>query len=157
MSLSAERTAPRTERELTTAAAPALVESLRQALHARHGARLRTGSSLRVGATLGNGAAMAIAVAGHARRSHEVFVFARGSGDGLDGPLAACVDVLDALVGSVVGDDDAFLPLDWEGRPFERGVVFVRGEVRDYVAERQAAMLLQEEAPPPALPLDVDA
>jgi hypothetical protein len=49
------------------------------------------------------------------------------------------------------------LPLDWEGRPFERGVVFVRGEVRDYVAERQAAMLLQEEAPPPALPLDVDA
>ncbi len=101
---------------------------------------------------LDGGAAVAIAVVGTERRAHEVFVFARGRGTGLDGPLGACVDVLDGLLRELVGSDDAYLPLDWEGRPFDGGVVFVRGEVRDYLAEREAAKLLGEDMPPPALP-----
>jgi hypothetical protein len=105
-----------------------------------------------VGGRTGANAAVAIAVVGTERRAHEVFVFARGPGKGLDGPLGACVDVLDGLLKELIGDDDAFLPLDWEGRPFDGGVVFVRGEVRDYLAEREAAKLLGEDMPPPALP-----
>ena len=76
---------------------------------------------------------------------------ARGAGEGLDGPLATAVDVVDGILQGVVGRDDAFVPLDWEGRAYEGGVVFVRGEVRDYVAEEAAAALLGEALPPRAI------
>lgn len=147
-----DRRAPDPAREAATALDAALTSSLRRALHERHAARLPAGHTLEVGGRTGPGAAMAIAVVGTERRAHEVFVFARGQGTGLDGPLGVCVDLLDGLLQELVGDDEAFLPLDWEGRPFDGGVVFVRGEVRDYLAEREAAKLLGEEMPPPALP-----
>ena len=63
-----------------------------------------------------------------------------------DGALDRAVDYLDGVLAELA--DDAFLPLDWEGRTYDDGHVFVRGEVRDYVAEEAAAKLLGE-APPP--------
>lgn len=152
MSPATDRRAPDPAREANTALDAELTFTLHRALHERHAARLPKGHSLEVGGRAGAGAAIAIAVVGTERRAHEVFVFARGRGEGLDGPLGACVDVLDGLLQELIGDDEAFLPLDWEGRPFDGGVVFVRGEVRDYLAEREAAKLLGEDMPPPALP-----
>jgi len=152
MSPTTDRRTPDPAREAATALDADLTFTLHRALHERHAARLPAGHSLEVGGRTGPGAAVAIAVVGTERRAHEVFVFARGKGTGLDGPLGACVDVLDGLLRELVGSDDAYLPLDWEGRPFDGGVVFVRGEVRDYLAEREAAKLLGEDMPPPALP-----
>jgi hypothetical protein len=152
MSPATDRRAPDPAREAPGALDTELTFTLHRALHERHAARLPAGHSLEVGGRTGANAAIAIAVVGTERRAHEVFVFARGPGTGLDGPLGTCVDVLDGLLQELIGDDDAFLPLDWEGRPFDGGVVFVRGEVRDYLAEREAAKLLGEDMPPPALP-----
>lgn len=149
---SSDRRAPDPAREASVPLDAELTFTLHQGLHERHAARLPTGHTLEVGGRVGRSAAMAIAVVGTERRAHEVFVFARGTGAGLEGPLAACVDLLDGLLLQLIGHDDAFLPLDWEGRPFDGGVVFVRGEVRDYLAEREAALLLGEDMPPPALP-----
>lgn len=152
MSPSSDRRPPDPAREAAAALDAELAFSLHRALFERHAARLPKGHTLEVGGRTGRSAAVAIAVVGTERRAHEVFVFARGPGAGLDGPLGAAVDVLDGLLEHLIGDDDVFLPLDWEGRPFDGGVVFVRGEVRDYLAEREAAKLLGEPMPPPALP-----
>ena len=152
MSPSTDRRPPDLTREADASLDAELTFSLHRALFERYAARLPGGHTLEVGGRVGRSAAVAIAVVGTERRAHEVFVFARGTGSGLDGPLGAAVDVLDGLLDHLVDDDDAFLPIDWEGRPFDSGIVFVRGEVRDYLAEREAAKLLGENMPPPALP-----
>lgn len=105
---------------------------------------------LRIEGRSGPTAAALVAIVGDDRRAHELFVFARGT-DALD----RCVDYLDGIIDELIRDDDdddddeheRFLPLDWEGRPYDGGVVFVRGEVRDYFAEEEAARLLGEPVP----------
>jgi hypothetical protein len=169
------KSAPDLARECPDGIAPALRDAIRTALRARHARRL-TGATdddehsdededndaaasvagaLDADAMIGAAAAVAVVVVGTARRAHELFVFVRGDGDDLDGPLGVAVDYLDALLRERGGDDDALLPLDWEGRPYEGaadGVVFVRGEIRDYLAEEDAAKLLDEEPPTRAIP-----
>jgi len=117
------------------------------ALRARHGADVALRAVVRTGTDAGTRAALAVVVLGDDRRAHELFAFARGA-DSAD----VVVDVLDAVVREAVADDDAFLPLDWEGRPYDGGVVFVRGEVRDYLAEDEAGRLLGEPALARAIP-----
>lgn len=161
------RSPPDLARECPDDVASALRDDLRAGLRDRHAARLDVDAhgiaeTLDVDAMVGRNAAVAVAVVGTARRAHELFVFARASddagasGDAVPRALAVVVDYLDGVLDELVGDDDAFLPLDWEGRPWQHGndsvVVFVRGEVRDYVAEEEAAKLLEEDTPPRAIP-----
>jgi hypothetical protein len=167
------KSAPDLARECPDGIAPTLRDAIRTALRARHARRLAgtadddergdedkdaaasVAGALDADAMVGAAAAVAVVVVGTARRAHELFVFVRGDGDDLDGPLGVAVDYLDALLDERGGDDDAFLPLDWEGRPYEGaadGVVFVRGEVRDYLAEEDAAKLLEEAPPTRAIP-----
>jgi hypothetical protein len=155
---------PDLSRECPDAVDDAVLADIRRALRERHADRLGVDSRgvaehLDIDAMTGSarnaGAAVAVAVTGTIRRAHEVFVFARDGGVGhdLDGALGVVVDTLDALLEELVGADDAFLPLDWEGRPDGKGgVVFVRGEVRDYVAEEEAAKMLGEDTPERAIP-----
>jgi hypothetical protein len=160
-----DRSAPDLSAECPDDVDAALRDRLRHALRERHALRLGVDAHgvdevLDVDAMVGPAAAVAVVVSGTARRAHEVFVFARSPddderGDVLDGALGVVVDYLDAVLEELVGAEDAFLPLDWEGRHYEhhgrRVVVFVRGEVRDYVAEEDAATLLQEPAAPRAI------
>jgi hypothetical protein len=162
-----DRSPPDLARECADDIAPALRDDLRAGLRDRHAARLDVdphgvAEALDVDAMTGRNAAVAVAVSGTARRAHELFVFARArnddadADDGIPRALAVVIDYLDGVLDEVVGNDDSFLPLDWEGRPWKHGgkdvVVFVRGEVRDYVAEEEAAKLLEEDAPPRAIP-----
>jgi hypothetical protein len=124
-------------RETPEPADPELLRDLRVALEQRH-------HPLTVDGREGDDAAVLACVVGEETRAHEIFVFARGP-DAMD----RCIDYLDAVLGEL--DDDAYLPLDWEGRPFGDGHVFVRGEARSYVAEDEAAKLLGEPAPPRGL------
>ena len=148
MKPTSDRRAPDLGRECPSAISAELREQVTAALIHRHERRLPDNHRLEVAVATGPAAAAIVVVVGTDRRAHEVFAFARGPGTDLDGPLAAAIDMLDALLPRVVGSDDRFLPLDWEGRPFEGGLVFVRGEVRDYVAEEGAAALLGEPMPP---------
>ena len=148
---SSDRRPPNLERECPRPVEHELHEQLASALRERHARRLPPDHRLDIAAVVGDAAAAIVVVVGTDRRAHEVFVCARGPGEGLEGPLAAAVDVVDGILQGVVGTDDAFVPLDWEGRAFEGGVVFVRGEVRDYVAEEAAAALLGEDLPPRAI------
>ncbi len=139
-----DRSAPDLARETPDALDGALVDGVAGALRERHGRAAAQG--LAVDGRAGPGAAALCARLGDDRKAHEVFVFARG-----DGAVDRAVDYLDGLVAEIdeTGGPDAgfFLPLDWEGRPFDDEVVFVRGEVRDYAAEAEAARLLGEAAP----------
>jgi hypothetical protein len=131
------------------------------------------------GASIGRGAALAVAVCGDDDRAFEVFVFVRGALDGadgsidgsvdsgdddaprppwsLDGALGVAVDILDAVVGDVVkalvAGDTSGPPLDWHYREVDGHDTFVRGELRKYALEEQAAALLGDPVPPRALPL----
>ena len=127
---------------------PAITAELRATWRKRHG------PDLELAAQTGTGAAAVVVVVGTWQRAHEVFVFTRGAGAGLDGPLGAAVDVADRLLLRLLAGEElrALLPLDWEGQEDQAGVVFVRGELRSYSAEEEAAALLDEEAPPRALP-----
>jgi hypothetical protein len=97
------------------------------------------------GATGERAAWLACALGDLEKRAHELVVFARGhdGGDAMD----RCIDYLDGVLAELTRTDGGTLPLDFEGRPFDDGFVFVRGEVRDYAAERAAAQLLGEDAP----------
>ena len=126
---------------------------LDQAERARLRGALRDsyGAGLDVDGREGQGAAMLVAVVGPARRAHEILVFARG-----DDAKAVAVDYLDGLLAEIVGegrgpDAGYFLPLGWAPRDYDGHVVWVRGEVRDYLAEEEAARLLGEPAPPRAV------
>lgn len=106
------------------------------------------GSALDFDAREGTDAAVAVAVVGPERKAHEVFVFARGAE-----AKSAVVDYLDGLLHEVIGkgrnpDAGYYLPLAWTPRDYDGMVVWVRGEVRDYLAEAEAARLLGEEPPP---------
>jgi hypothetical protein len=159
-----DRSPPDLARECPDDVTNSLRDELRLGLRERHAARLDVDlhgvdEALDIDAMTGRGAAVAVAVVGTARRAHEVFVFARVRDDGdatLPRALAVVVDYIDGVLEELVGADDAFLPLDWEGRSWTHDgddvTVFVRGEVRDYVAEEGAAKLLQEDAPPRAIP-----
>ncbi|MDP2340575.1 MAG: hypothetical protein Q8O67_06440 [Deltaproteobacteria bacterium] len=131
---------------------PTLQAAITADLRARW--RAGWGPDLDLTATTGAEAAAVVVVAGTLHRARELFVFARGPGAGLEGPLAAAVDVADALLARLFGGEELreLVPLDWEGQPTKDGVVFVRGELRDYGAEELAAKLLGEEALPRALP-----
>jgi hypothetical protein len=95
-------------------------------------------------------AAVLVAVIGAERHAHELFVFSRAP-VGVHA-MSRCIDYLDGIVKELArSHEKRFLPLDWEGRPYAGGIVFVRGEVRDYVAEEPAAQLLDEAAPARAL------
>ncbi|MBI1948084.1 MAG: hypothetical protein HYS27_20505 [Deltaproteobacteria bacterium] len=99
----------------------------------------------------GDAAALMVASIGPERAAHEVLVFARG-----EGAKEVALDYLDGLLDEIVGKqhDPAhgfYLPLDWTPRDYDRHVVWVRGEVRDYLAEEEAAKLLGEPAPPRAV------
>lgn len=160
-----DRSPPDLSRECADDVAPAVRDDLRAGLRDRHAARLNVDAhgideALDVDAMVGRAAAVVVAVVGTARRAHELFVFARAPEADDDGavprPLAVVVDYLDGVLDELVGNDDAFLPLDWEGRRWKHDgddvIVFVRGEVRDYIAEEEAAKLLEEDAPPRAIP-----
>ena len=144
--------APDPDHETPTVAPRALIQQIGDALRERHGGSLRKGESLEIGARIGKRAAELACMVGSERRAHEVVLFVRHvDGDGIEGALGVLVDYLDAILDELVGSDDHYLPLDDEGRPFEKHIVFVRGMVRDYVAEEAAAKLLDEPAPPRAL------
>jgi hypothetical protein len=159
-----DRSPPDLARECPDDVERAVRDDLRRGLRERHAERLDVDphgvdEALDVDAMTGRGAAVAVAVSGTARRAHEVFVFARARSSrdaSIPRALAIVVDYLDGVLEELVGVDDAFLPLDWEGRPYHHDaddvIVFVRGEVRDYLAEEEAAKLLEEDAPPRAIP-----
>ncbi len=125
---------------------PAITNELRSTWRARHG------SDLDLRAHTGSKAAAVVVVVGTPTRAHELFVFARGPGSGLAGPLAAAIDAADALLLALAADERRPAPLDWQGETLGDHVVFVRGERRDYCAEEEAARLLGEEPPPRGLP-----
>lgn len=109
------------------------------------------GAQLEVDGRLGAAAACLAAVVGPERKAHEILVFARGKD-----AKAVAIDYLDGLLKEIVGarhDPDAgyYLPLGWAPRDYDGEVVWVRGEVRDYLAEEEAARLLGEEPPPRAV------
>ncbi len=151
MTSTADRRAPDLATECTTPLSPSTFADVSRALRSRHEQRLPAAAVLELAGHSGPHAAVVVAVIGEGRRHREVFVFARGSGDGLDGPLGAVVDVMDDVLGKVIGVDRPALPLDWQGRPFAGAVVFVRGELRDYAAEEAAAVLLGEAVPARAI------
>lgn len=130
-------------------------EGLRANLERALSAKLRgaeVAGPLRVEGKTGAKAACVVAMLGTERRAHELFVFTRAPTG--DEALDRCIDYLDGIIDELAGaTDERFLPLDWEGRPYahEHAIVFVRGEVRDYVAEEQAAALLGEPVPPRGL------
>ena len=147
------RRAPDLSSECPLPLSPSTFADVSRALRARHEHRVPAGEQLELAGHTGQNAAVVVAVVSEGRRHREVLVFARGEGGGLDGPLGAVVDVLDDVLGKVIGVDRPALPLDWQGRPWAGGaVVFVRGELRDYAAEEAAAVLLGETPPPRAIP-----
>lgn len=110
------------------------------------GALAKKVAAVRVEGLQGTKAAVVVAIVGNERRAHELFVFARGPTG--EEALDRCIDYLDGVVDELARtNEELFLPLDWEGRPYANDVVFVRGEVRDYGAEEQAATFLGEPAP----------
>lgn len=136
------RDAPRKDVETTLPVDVAILDDVEAALSRRF-----ADQRVRVDARTGPRAAWIGAAVPAGSRVHEVEVFARDvDGELLDGALGVVVDYLQAVVAEM--DGDAYLPLDWEGRPYGDAVVFVRGEVRDYDAEEQAARLLGEDPPP---------
>lgn len=135
------RDPPDKDEETTTPVDGVLLDDVEAALSARF-----ADQRVAVDARTGPRAAWVGAAVPEGRRVHEVEVFARDvDGEGLDGALGVVLDYLAEIVPAL---DEGYLPLDWEGRPYDGGVVFVRGEVRDYEAEAQAAALLGEEPPP---------
>ncbi|OGQ17046.1 MAG: hypothetical protein A2138_05870 [Deltaproteobacteria bacterium RBG_16_71_12] len=109
------------------------------------------GAALDIDGREGSDAALLAAVLGTERAAHEVLVFVRGQG-----AKEAALDYLDGLLDEVVGKqhDPAhgyYLPLDWAPRDYDGHVVWVRGEVRDYPAEEEAARLLGMAPPPRAV------
>jgi hypothetical protein len=141
-----DRRAPDLDKETPDA----LDEELRRDLESALRADVVTGALLSVEGRAGKDATALAVVLGDERHAHEIFVFARGKGS-----RDRAVDYLGGVVDEVVRtggpDNGYYLPLDWEGRPFDGDVVFVRGEVRDYVAEEEAARLLEEPPPPRGL------
>lgn len=151
-----DRRAPQLEIECPDFIDDALQSALLAQVRKRHAHRLGSALGLTVSARAGSDAVCAIAVVRRGRRHHEIFVFGRGTTSTsapLEGPLAPALDHLDGLVASLLADDDSYLPLDWTGleRDDDGGVLFVRGEVRDYEAEAEAARLLGEAMTPRAL------
>lgn len=133
-----DRRAPNLNEVTTT-----IDELLRSNLERALGKRV---AAVRVEGRQGAKAAVVVAIVGDERRAHELFVFARGPTG--DEALDRCIDYVDGVVEELSrAKEERFLPLDWEGRPYANDVVFVRGEVRDYLAEEQAAELLGEPAP----------
>jgi hypothetical protein len=128
---------PDLDREATTAMDDRARAVLRGALRDRHGEHLD------VDGAKGERAAWIVCEVDEGRRVHEITVFSRG--DNAEEAHDRCVDYLDGTLAEMV--EGSFLPLDFEGRPFDDGVVFVRGELRDFAAEREAAALLEEEPP----------
>lgn len=109
------------------------------------------GDGLDVDGREGDDAALLAAGLGPSTRAHEITVFARGAE-----AKALALDYLDGLLAEIVGErhgpeEGYFLPLGFAPRDFDGDVVWVRGEVRDYRTEEEAAKLLGEEAPPRAV------
>ncbi len=114
--------------------------------------RDRYGDTLDVDGSTGSRAAWLVCTLPASRTVHEVTVFARANDGG--SALDRVTDYLDGVLHEMHARTTArtpehgyFLPLDFQGRPFAGGVVFVRGEVRDYAAEALAAQLLGEALP----------
>lgn len=143
-----DKRAPALEHEAAAPLDEALRVQVEQALVARHGL------TLTLHGRRGPRAVVLCAVLPESRRSHEVFVFARGQR-----AEERAIDALDGLMQAIARTGGPahghHLPLDWEGRPYDGDVIFVRGEVRDYLAEEEAARLLEEPAPPRALDVPV--
>lgn len=136
--------APAPESEAPSPADPDLLADVESALVERHGDALTDDESVRLEATLGPDAAWLKARIGSEERAYEAELFAREvEGEGLDGALGALVDYLDGLLEEwLASERDAWLPLDWEGRPYDGLTLYARGDLRDYAAERAADALL---------------
>lgn len=147
-----DKRAPDLERETRIGAPDSLRADLEDALAVRHGGAVPAGQQIQVDARVGPGAAYLACAIGDERRAQEVLLFARGPGELLDGPLGALVDYLDAVLLKLLHNERGALPLDWEGRRFSGTTLFIRGEKRDYLAEVEAARLLEEEPVPRAVP-----
>ena len=137
------RDAPKPD-ETPTSILRALRSDLEAALFERHGGRLAKDETIRIDAQTGTGAAKVAATVGDARRGHVFEIFVRGvAGEPLEGALGLVVDYLDSVLEEwFAGEREGNLPLDFEGRPFENTIVFVRSEVHDWVAEAEAARWL---------------
>ncbi len=149
---------PVPERETPTPIDDGAREEVAQALAARVGA-VASGVSVAFDGVIGPGAALAVAVCGDDDRAVEVFVFVRAPAGHDDDGVAfdVAVDLLDVVVTDVAaafvrGDNDG-PPLDWRPRRVDGFDTFVRGELRRYALEEEAARLLGEPPLPRALPL----
>jgi hypothetical protein len=118
---------------------------LEQALCEGYAEQLEPGESITVAMRTGPDCAWLEARVGPPGRAFELELFAREvPGELFDGALGLLVDYLDGVLEEWLGKDrEGFLPLDFEGRPFEDHIVFVRGELRDYAAEAAAERLLK--------------
>lgn len=122
----------------------ALLEQIGSALGERHGL-----ATLTLDGRLGPLTGWLRARVGPQTATWEVELFVREvEGEGYDGPLGVLVDFLDGFLAQwVEAEREGWASLDWEGNPYDLGlagacVVFVRGEVRDLVAERAGDALL---------------
>ena len=143
------KSAPDLKRECPAVPDPGIREDIEHALELRHQDALDADERITVTIGQGPGAAFITARVGPPTRPHEFTVFAREiAGDDFDGALGVVVDYLDGVLEEYfAGDREGFLPLDFEGRPFEEHIVFVRSDVRNLEAERLADALLNDSAP----------
>ena len=146
--------APDIEQETPNALDRAELEALRGALRSRHGDDVVQDVDARTGP---HAAIVFVLARAGDRGDVELFAFVRvSSGNGSSDAnakaetgsraLSTAIDFIDGVLPEVKRGRS--VPLDWESRAFAGATVLVRGERRDYAAERAAAKLLGEDARP---------
>lgn len=115
-----------------------------QALNEGYADQLEDGERITVELRTGPRSAWLLARLGTPAKAFELELFTRDvEGELFDGALGLLVDYLDGVLEEWLGNDrEGFLPLDFEGRPYDGHVIFARGELRDYEAEAAAEALL---------------
>jgi hypothetical protein len=131
--------------ETTARVDGALLAQIIDALGDRHGL-----DEMELDGRTGDDAGWLRARIGPETETWELELFVRDvPGEALDGAVGALVDYLDGFLGAWVDNDrEGWAPLDWEGRRYALDddttcSVYVRGEVRNLMAEQARDRLLE--------------